>query len=110
MERQLAQHARQHEAVAHLGQVALREPELDTLVDEVVATVRSTLDLDACGVLKLREDEELLDILAKVGDFEGRKRGCPRGRAAIPATRSRRIGRTSWRTCIQRRDSIPRCC
>ena len=79
MERQLAQHARQHEAVAHLGQVALREPELDTLVDEVVATVRSTLDLDACGVLKLREDEELLDILAKVGDYDGPETGLPAG-------------------------------
>jgi diguanylate cyclase (GGDEF)-like protein/PAS domain S-box-containing protein len=78
VEQRLAQHTRQHEAVAHLGQVALREPELDTLIDEVVATVAGTLDVDASGVLKLREDEELLDVLAKVG-LEGPDRGLPAG-------------------------------
>jgi diguanylate cyclase (GGDEF)-like protein/PAS domain S-box-containing protein len=76
VEQRLAQHTRQHEAVAHLGQVALREPELATLIDEVVATVAGTLDVDGCGVLKLREDQELLDILAKVG-FEGPDTGLP---------------------------------
>ncbi len=44
VERQLVQHTRQHEAVAHLGQVALREPELGRLIDEVVATVARTLE------------------------------------------------------------------
>ena len=78
IEQQLAQHARQHEAVAHLGQVALREPELGTLIEEIVAAVASTLDVDACGVLKLRADEEILDTLAKVG-FEGPNRGLPAG-------------------------------
>jgi diguanylate cyclase (GGDEF)-like protein/PAS domain S-box-containing protein len=78
VERRLAQHTRQHEAVAQLGQVALREPELGTLIDEIVATVAGTLDVDACVVLKLREDEEMLDILAKVG-YEGRDTGLPAG-------------------------------
>ena len=78
VEERLARHARQHEAVAHLGQVALREPDLAALIDEVVATVAGTLDVDASGVLKLREDEEVLDTLAKVG-FEGPNRGLPAG-------------------------------
>ncbi len=78
MEQQLAQHAREHEAIAHLGQVALRQPELGALIDEVVTTVAGTLDLDACGVLKLREDEELLDILAKVG-YDGPDTALPAG-------------------------------
>ena len=78
MEQRLARHARQHEAVAHLGQVALRDPELGTLIDEVVATMVATLDLDACAVLKLREDEELLDILAKVG-LRGQDTALPAG-------------------------------
>jgi len=78
IEQQLAQHTRQHQAVAHLGQVALREPELTTLIDEIVATVAGTLEVDACGVLKLREDQELLDILAKLG-YEGPDTGLPAG-------------------------------
>jgi hypothetical protein len=43
-----------------------------------VATVAGTLEVDACGVLKLREDEELLDILAKLG-YEGPDTGLPAG-------------------------------
>jgi diguanylate cyclase (GGDEF)-like protein len=79
LEQQLAQHARQHEAVAHLGQVALREHDLRTLVDEVVATVADTLDVELCVVLKLREDQEMLDIVASVG-----YKGDP-GAADLPA-------------------------
>jgi diguanylate cyclase (GGDEF)-like protein/PAS domain S-box-containing protein len=63
----LAPHARQLDAVAHLGQTALREPDLERLLDEVVATVASTLDLQLCGVLKLRDGEEVLDIITNVG-------------------------------------------
>jgi len=67
LEQQLDQHARQHEAVARLGQVALREHDLRTLTDEIVTTVAGTLDVQLCGVLKLREDEEILDIISIVG-------------------------------------------
>jgi diguanylate cyclase (GGDEF)-like protein len=67
IEHQLAQHALQHDAVARLGQIALRDHDLQTLIDEVVATVTRTLDLQLCGVLKLREDEELLDLIATIG-------------------------------------------
>jgi diguanylate cyclase (GGDEF)-like protein len=67
LEEQLALHARQHEAVARLGQAALREHDLSALIDEIVATVADTLGVQLCGVLKLRENEALLDIVASVG-------------------------------------------
>jgi diguanylate cyclase (GGDEF)-like protein len=67
IEQQLARHARQHEAVARLGQVALREHDLRTLTDEIVITVGKTLDLQLCGVLKLRDGDEVLDIISSVG-------------------------------------------
>ncbi len=78
-ERELAQHARQQDALARLGQVALREHDLSKLVEEVVATVASTLQVQLCGVLKLREEEELLDILAIAGDWAGATIGLPAG-------------------------------
>jgi diguanylate cyclase (GGDEF)-like protein len=67
IERRLALHARQHEAVARLGQVALREHDLNALTDEIVATVASTLDVQLCGVLELAEDERTLTIISGVG-------------------------------------------
>jgi len=78
-EQRLAQHARQHDALARLGQIALREHDLSTLVEEVVVTVASTLEVQLCGVLKLREDEELLDISALAGDWDGPRSGLPAG-------------------------------
>ena len=65
--RRLALHARQHDAVARLGQIALRDHDLQTLVSEVVSTVSATLDVQLCAVLRLREDAELLDIVASLG-------------------------------------------
>jgi diguanylate cyclase (GGDEF)-like protein/PAS domain S-box-containing protein len=67
IERRLRQHGRQHDAVARLGQIALREYDLATFMDEVVRTVRATLDLELCGVLRLRADEDVLDILTSDG-------------------------------------------
>jgi len=67
IERALAQRGREQEAVARLGQIALREHELRTLIDEVTATVIDTLDLQLCGVSRLREDESALDIIVSVG-------------------------------------------
>ncbi len=66
-EQKLTQHARQHDAVARLGQVALRAPDATTLIDDVVATVTGTLEAQLCGVLKLREDEQALEVLANCG-------------------------------------------
>jgi diguanylate cyclase (GGDEF)-like protein len=79
VEQQLAQHARQHEAVARLGQVALREHDLRTLADEIVTTVADTLAVQLCAVLKLREDEKMLDILSVVGYTGDRRTGLPAG-------------------------------
>jgi diguanylate cyclase (GGDEF)-like protein len=47
--------------------MALREHDLRTLLDEIVATVADTLDVQLCAVLKLREDEQMLDIVAHRG-------------------------------------------
>jgi diguanylate cyclase (GGDEF)-like protein len=79
LERELAQHARQHEAVARLGQIALRERDLTTLLDEVVAAVASTLDAPLCGVLKLRADEEILDVISVTGVPEQKLESVPAG-------------------------------
>jgi diguanylate cyclase (GGDEF)-like protein len=67
IERRLAQHARQHEAVARLGQVALREHDLSALTDEIVTTVAGTLDVQLCGVLELSNDAQALQIISSVG-------------------------------------------
>jgi diguanylate cyclase (GGDEF)-like protein len=65
--RQLAHHARLHETVARLGQIALREQELGTLTDEVVRAVATTLDVQLCGVLRLCDDGDTLEIISNVG-------------------------------------------
>jgi diguanylate cyclase (GGDEF)-like protein len=80
LERQLASHARQHEAVAQLGQIALREHDLRSLFDEVVRTVAKTIDVQLCAVLKLREYEERLDILSSVGHRDIGDGSLPAGR------------------------------
>jgi diguanylate cyclase (GGDEF)-like protein len=67
IERTLARHAREHEALARLSQIALREHQLRTLIDEIVATVIETLDLELCGVSTLRADEQSLDVIVLVG-------------------------------------------
>ncbi|MHB8490637.1 MAG: EAL domain-containing protein [Solirubrobacteraceae bacterium] len=71
VERRLTQHTRQHDAVAHLGGLALRGHGQGALLEEVVETVARTLELDLCTVLKLRENEEVLDIIASVGYNHG---------------------------------------
>ena len=70
IERTLQKHAREHEAVARLGQVALRERDLRALIDEVATTVADILGLELCGVARLREDEQALDVVAWVGAGE----------------------------------------
>jgi diguanylate cyclase (GGDEF)-like protein len=79
-ERELAQHARQHGTVADLGQIALRERDLRTLLDEVVGAVAETLDVQLCGVLKLRADEEILDMISMVGMRTQELQSLPAGR------------------------------
>ncbi len=79
-EQALAQHAREHKALARLGQVALREHELRTLFDEVVVTVIDTLGLQLCGVSRLREDEQALDVIVSAGDDPNPSRVLPAGK------------------------------
>jgi len=67
IEQTLARHAREHEALARLSQLALRDHQVGTLIDEIVAIVVDTLGLELCGVSRLREDGEALDILLSVG-------------------------------------------
>jgi len=66
-ERRLQQRARQQEAVARLGQLALRDPEPQALIDDAAAMCARTLELEICAVLELRSDETAFDIVASVG-------------------------------------------
>jgi diguanylate cyclase (GGDEF)-like protein/PAS domain S-box-containing protein len=66
-ERRLAQHARQQECVARLGQFALRERELPALLGHLLTGVARTLDLQFCSVLQLRRGEDKLDVVASEG-------------------------------------------
>jgi len=68
---ELQQRARQQEAVARLGQIALRERDVQALMDEVVATVAQTLEVEICSVLELRCDESAFDIVSAVGLRDG---------------------------------------
>ena len=67
LERQLAGHARRHEALARLGQAALREHDLWRLFGEVVEAIAEVLDVELCAVLAVREGAEQLDIVSGVG-------------------------------------------
>ena len=73
-EQQLGQRARQQECVARLGELALRERDLPTLLEHVVAAVAKTLDLEFCEVLTLRRDDQTLNFAASFGFPEGDRR------------------------------------
>jgi diguanylate cyclase (GGDEF)-like protein/PAS domain S-box-containing protein len=77
-EQQLLRYARQQEAVARLGQTALREHDISKLAQAVVEAVTSTLQIELSGVLKLREDEDSLDLIAHAGDWQGSLTRLPR--------------------------------
>ncbi|HUB74587.1 MAG TPA: GGDEF domain-containing protein [Solirubrobacteraceae bacterium] len=67
IEHRLARHAREHQALARLSEMALRDYDLRTLIDEIVAVVIDTLELKLCGVSALRADEQALDVIVSVG-------------------------------------------
>src|SRR5579875_2375892 len=71
IDRRLSQHARQHDAVAQLGQLALREHDQGVLLDEAVAAVAKSLDVELCTVLRLRDNGQALDMIASVGYSHG---------------------------------------
>jgi diguanylate cyclase (GGDEF)-like protein len=92
-ERELADRARQQEAVARLGQVALRSGALDQLMDEVVETVVATLDVEFCKVLELAEDgEELRCVRAVGGDDSAGDEGVASGMSVGIEGRKRAFG------------------
>jgi diguanylate cyclase (GGDEF)-like protein len=57
----------QQAAVARLGQRALEEPHLTTLLEEAVALVTSTLDVEGCSVFERLPDRSALRLRASVG-------------------------------------------
>ena len=63
--------ARQQEAVAKLGELALRERDLQKVFDQATATVAQTLDIEYCKVLELLEGGEFLLLRSGVGWHEG---------------------------------------
>lgn len=71
MEDVLRTRERQQEAVATLGQRALTEDDLSTLMDEAAALTAGTLDVEYCKVLELLPDGETLFLRAGVGWKEG---------------------------------------
>jgi len=81
VEQRLALYARQHKALAHLGQLALREHDLSPLTDDVVTTVADILDVQLCGVLRLCEDEKSLEIVSNVGHTADLGAVIPAGKA-----------------------------
>lgn len=66
-ELRLEHRARQQEAVARLGQIALRDPDPQELAREVVATCARTLEIEICCALELRSDATAFDVVASVG-------------------------------------------
>jgi diguanylate cyclase (GGDEF)-like protein/PAS domain S-box-containing protein len=65
--RRLAEHAHQQQAVARLGQVAIRGGDLGPLLNDVVATVAGTLDMELCAVLELAANADEVEVVASVG-------------------------------------------
>jgi diguanylate cyclase (GGDEF)-like protein len=70
-ERELEARARQQEAVARLGHMALASRDVDMLMAEVAATVAGTLDVEFSRVMKLGADGRELTLVAGVGWHEG---------------------------------------
>ncbi len=67
----LAARARQQAAVADLGRRALATPDLGRVMDEAVALVARTLDVEYCKVLELLPDGGALRLCAGVGWRDG---------------------------------------
>ena len=88
-EEALEARARQQAAVAELGQRALATPDLDAVLDQTVAVVARTLDVEYCKVLELLPDGDALLLRAGVGWRAGTV-----GQATVPAGRDSQAGYT----------------
>ncbi len=71
VEESLRSRARQQQAVATLGELALRERDLQTVLDRSKAVVAETLDVELCKVLELLPGQSALLLRAGVGWNEG---------------------------------------
>lgn len=71
VEAELQTRARQQEAVARLGQMALSDLSLDALRNEAVKVVVETLDVEYCKVLQLLPDKSAMKLVAGVGWKKG---------------------------------------
>ncbi|HEY9526674.1 MAG TPA: PAS domain S-box protein [Anaerolineales bacterium] len=63
--------ARQQQSVARLGELALRERDLQKVFDQATATIIQTLEVEYCKVLELLEGGETLLLRAGIGWQEG---------------------------------------
>jgi len=66
-EAEAKRHAAQQEAIAKFGERALREENIDLLLDAVVARVAATLDVEIASVLELRAAERTFVVRAETG-------------------------------------------
>ena len=71
VERELQTRVQQQTIVSQLGQFALGEVDLATLMDKVVHRIAQTLDVELCKVLQLLPDGDALLLEAGVGWKEG---------------------------------------
>ncbi len=71
IERELADRARQQEAVAEFGRLALRGTPTQALMDELVTTIRDVLGVDYTKVLELLPGGERLLLRSGVGWADG---------------------------------------
>ncbi|MBV8837617.1 MAG: GAF domain-containing protein [Alphaproteobacteria bacterium] len=69
--RELRARAKQQEAVAHLGELALTEADVQKLFDEVARTVADILDVEFVKILELTPGDNELLLRAGVGWREG---------------------------------------
>jgi PAS domain S-box-containing protein len=69
--RELRARAKQQEIVARLGERALTEPDLQTLFDEIAATVADILDVEFVKILELEPGDSELLLRAGTGWREG---------------------------------------
>lgn len=67
IEQALARKVKQQATIAELGQLALASQNLNQLMDEMVAAISSTLNVEYCKILKLLPDGESLLLKAGVG-------------------------------------------
>ena len=91
-EAELSTHARQQVAVAELGQRALIGADLDALMNETVALVARTLDVEHCKLLQLLPDGNAMLVQWGLDGKDGRAESEPlAGETGSPGVRLLRV-------------------